>query len=406
MANLSNSPAVAGQALIKQTRLWVTYGYYTAFVALGLTTASLGPTLSRLAENTQTQFSQIGILFTARSMGYLLGSFLGGRLYDRFSGNPIIGAMLILMAVGLAIVPTLSMLWFLVLVLLLIGVVEGVVDVGGNTLLVWLHGEGVGPYMNALHFFFGLGAFLSPIIIAQALLYTEGILWGYWILSLLIVPVSIWVLRLPSPSLSGQTDDELPAVVNKSMLALFAFFFFLFVAGEISFAGWIASYAEAMNLASAAEAAYLTAGFFGAFTLGRLLSIPIAARLRYRTILLADLVGCLLSLGILLLWPRSLAATWAGAIGFGLSLASLFPTTISLAGRHMVVTGRVTGWFLIGGALGGMTLPGLIGRLFDRFGPGSVIWAVFADFVLGLVVFFVLILLLNRKKSEMNSPRL
>jgi hypothetical protein len=53
-----------------------------------------------------------------------------------------------------------------------------------------------------------------------------------------------------------------------------------------------------------------------------------------------------------------------------------------------------------------MTLPGLIGRLFDRFGPGSVIWAVFADFVLGLVVFFVLILLLNRKKSEMNRGRL
>ena len=35
-----------------------------------------------------------------------------------------------------------------------------------NPLLVWVHGDEVGPAMNGLHFFFGVGAFLSPIIIA------------------------------------------------------------------------------------------------------------------------------------------------------------------------------------------------------------------------------------------------
>ena len=35
----------------------------------------------------------------------------------------------------------------------------------------------------------------------------------------------------------------------------------------------------------------------------------------------------------------------------------------------MTVTGRVASWFLIGASLGGMTLPLLIGQLFDSVGP-------------------------------------
>ena len=48
--------------------------------------AVLGPTLPYLAKFTQTSFSQISLLFIARSLGYLAGSFIGGYLYDRVSG--------------------------------------------------------------------------------------------------------------------------------------------------------------------------------------------------------------------------------------------------------------------------------------------------------------------------------
>ena len=68
-------------------RISKTASYYAAFVALGLVTASLGPTLPGLAENTGTLLSEISYLFTTRSMGYLIGSFLGGRLYDRIKGH-------------------------------------------------------------------------------------------------------------------------------------------------------------------------------------------------------------------------------------------------------------------------------------------------------------------------------
>jgi FHS family Na+ dependent glucose MFS transporter 1 len=78
-------------------------------------------------------------------------------------------AALAVMAAMAFVVPTLSLLSLLIVVLLVLGMAEGLLDVGGNTLLVWVHQPNVGPYMNALHFFFGLGAFFSPIIVAQAI---------------------------------------------------------------------------------------------------------------------------------------------------------------------------------------------------------------------------------------------
>ena len=90
-----------------------TIGYCVAFVALGLVMASLGPTLPGLAKNTRTHLSEISVLFTARALGYLIGSFQGGRLYDRVPGHPVMAAGLLVMAATMALVPAISWLWLL-----------------------------------------------------------------------------------------------------------------------------------------------------------------------------------------------------------------------------------------------------------------------------------------------------
>ena len=174
-----------------------TIAYYVSFVALGLGFASLGPTLPSLAAHTRTELSQISFLFTAHSLGYLLGSLLVGRSYDRVPGHPLMAIALITMISMLVLVPLISLWWLLVAVLLVLGFGEGTLDVGGNTLLVWVHRDNVGPFMNGLHFFFGAGAFLAPIIIARAVLISGDITWAYWALALLISPIAVWLFFLP-----------------------------------------------------------------------------------------------------------------------------------------------------------------------------------------------------------------
>jgi fucose permease len=376
--------------LLERTdRISKTIGYYAAFIALGLVTASLGPTLPDLAAHTQTQLGEISFLFTARALGYLLGSFLGGRLYDRVSGHSLMAAALIVMATMATLTPLLSLLWLLAVVLLILGMAEGTVDVGGNTLLVWVYRHKVGPFMNGLHFFFGAGAFLSPIIIAQTVSVSGDIIWAYWVLALLMLPVVIWLLRLPSPTAQTVSKGD-PAGgrrIDHLLVALIALFFVLYVGAEVGFGGWIFTYAVALNLSSETTAAYLTSAFWGALTLGRLLSIPIAVRVRPRSILLGDLVGCLASVGIILLWPNSLTALWLGAFGLGFSMASIFPTMISLAERRMTITGRISGWFFVGASTGSMSLPWLIGQLFESVGPRVMVFTVLVDLIVAVFIF-------------------
>ena len=370
-----------------------TIGYYAAFVALGMVGASLGPTLPGLAEHTQTDLSEISLLFTARATGYLLGSFQGGRLYDRVSGHRVMVTVLIVMATMMALAPLISLLWLLAAVLLVVGLAEGALDVGGNALLVWVHGHKVGPYMNGLHFFWGLGAFLSPIIVAKAVSTSGDITWAYWVLALLILPVILWLLRLPSPSpqaasKAGSSGDMQQG--TRALIALIVVFFFLYVGAEVGFGGWVYTYTTEMGLGGETTAAYLTSAFWGALTLGRLLTIPIAVRFSPRAILLGDLVGCLFSVGVILLWSNSLAAIWIGALGLGFSMAAIFPTTISLAESRMAITGRVAGWFFVGASSGGMTLPWLIGQLFESIGPRVTMFAILVNLIAAVGVFAVL----------------
>jgi FHS family Na+ dependent glucose MFS transporter 1 len=367
-----------------------TIGYFVMFVALGLSIAVIGPTLPGLAEQTSTYLSQISILFTTHSLGYLVGSYFGGRFYDRLPGHTLLVVLLIAMAIALFIIPITPLLWVMAISVFVAGVGGGGLDVGGNLMLAWTHRQNVGPYMNGLHFFFGVGAFLSPIIMAQAVLATGSFKWGYWMIALMTLPAALWLLRLPSPIIIYQQDDSESGTSDRLLLLTVIAFFFLYVGGEASFGGWIYTYTLTLDLASETNAAYLTSVFWGALMVGRLVSIPLAVRFRSSNLLWVDLIGCLLSIMLILLLPHSPTAIWVGTIGVGFSMASMFPMMMTLAERRLGLTGKITGLFLIGASLGGMTVPWLIGQLFEGVGPKVTMWVILVVMVLAAGVYYAI----------------
>jgi fucose permease len=122
-----------------------------------------------------------------------------------------------------------------------------------------------------------------------------------------------------------------------------------------------------------------------------LAGIPIASRFKPQLIMFVDLVICLASMGVILLWPGSIVALWAGTIGLGLGMASFFPTAMVQAGRLMHLSGRITGFFLFGAGGGGMILPFLIGQMIEPIGPHSMMWIIFCDLVINLALLLVLL---------------
>ncbi len=371
----------------RRSTLLQTLTYFTVFVALGLGGVTLGPTLQGLASNTGSTLGQISVVFAARSLGYMIGSFVAGRVYDRRAGHPVIAVLLVVMSVTLGLVPLMPLLALLVAVLFVLGLAEGGVDVGGNTMLVWLHGSRVGPYMNGLHFAWGVGAFISPIIIAQAVLASGDITLAYWLLAALVLPPAVVLLRQPSPRMSTHAAGRPSGRLNVRLLALVLAFFFSYVAAEVTMGGWIFTYAVAMGQTDQTTAAYLTSVFWGSLTLGRLLSVPLASRWSPATVLQVDLIGCLASVALILLLPRSAAAIWIGTCGTGLFMASMFPTMISYAERRMALSGQITGLFFVASAAGSTTVPWLVGQLFEVIGPRVTIVMALAAVLVAALAF-------------------
>jgi FHS family Na+ dependent glucose MFS transporter 1 len=399
-------PRVEGRSRLSgsdRLALFQSIGYYLGFIAVGMASAVVGPSLPYLAQNTHTALGDMGSLFAARSIGYLLGSRQAGRRYDRGAGHRLMVGVLLGMMLVMATVPLLPRLWMLMLALVLLGVFEATFDVGGNTLLVWVHRERVGPFMNGLHFFFGLGAFLSPVVVAQAILWGGGIRWAYWCLAVLTLPAVFWMARRPSPQPLEPGGVGRGGRASLWAVGAVAVFLFLYVGAEVGYGGWVFTYARVRSALNEAGAAYLTSAFWGALTLGRLISIPLASRLPPRVILTGDLVGCLLSMGAMLLFPGTPPVLWACTLGTGLFMASIFPTMITFAQRRLTITGDVTSWFFIGAGLGGVGLPWLIGRGIEPLGPQVMPLAILMDLGLASVVLALMLWASGSGTTEKNS---
>lgn len=358
-------------------------GYLAMFVALGLSASLLGPALGDLRERTGSSTSAISVLFVCSSLGYLAGSLLAGRGYDRRLGHRLLGGALTLLAASLVTLAWAPSLAALAVGYAVHGVAGGGVDVGGNTLLVWAKGRAAGPFLNALHLSFGVGALLAPLVVNRALAWGHGVGGAFAVTALPALAAAAWLARRAAPEpIDAGTHDSGGGSAPAGVLAVVATFFFLYVGVEIGFAGWVYTYAQEIGLGGRNGPAALTAVFWGSFTLGRVLSVWLSGRLPAGAVLTGSCVLAVGAAGLLVVADGAAAAVWLGTVLFGFGTAPQFATMIAFAERHFPLTGSATSWFMGAAGLGGLALPWLIGQLLDRRGAVAMPRAVLVAAVL------------------------
>lgn len=379
--------------------------YSISFIALGLAVIALGPMLPYLAENTGVNFSQISFLFTTNNLGHLIGSAGGGRLFDRFKSHILLFLSLILMILTTIAIPLMSDYYSLLFVMFVFGLGTGLLDIGGNVSLLWVYKTNAGPFLNALHFFFGIGALLSPLILHKVMALTHGaITWPFWVIAILYIPSLIGLLLLKSPASAKQTIEKSGAEkADVRFVVLMILLFFLHVGVQAGFGGWIFTYATYENIAKESSAAYLNSLFWGALTVGRLIVIPLAKKLKPSQILLGSYGLTLFFLILMLIWPTNRLMVWVVTAGLGVAVSSVFPTLLSLAETRMTITGKITSYFFLGSSSGSMILPMLIGQIFEYYGSYEIVIALFSYAVLGLVVLVYLVRGFNRAGKKAFS---
>ena len=360
-------------------RVW---GYFGLFFMLGAVIASLGPTLPNLASNVGATIGQIGILFSARSFGYLVGSFTSGSFFDRWRGHTLMGILTLTAAVAMATIPNIHWLLLLGIVIFVVGFAQGGVDVGSNTLLVWTASDRAGALLNAMYFFAGLGSFLAPLYLQRV-----DLIWGYRGIAIGLLPLALWLFLTPSPAIPQRIQQKQTTITDVDFFVGFAVLAFLYIGVEVSYGGWIFTYLLRSGLGDEATAYKITSLFWLAVMFGRLISIGLASRFQAKHLIMIYLGGAVFSAAWLRFAAHAPMIIWLGTLGMGWSLAALFPTTYAFVQQHVPITGRINGFVWAAGSLGAMILPWFIGQQMETSGPLSMMGIIFFVWVAALMVF-------------------
>ena len=360
--------------------------YFAAFVGLGLTAACLGPTLPSLAAIAGTSLARIGLLVVVRSLGSMLGSLLAGPLIDRGRGGGAVAGSLVLMVGTMALVPILGSIAVLLALFFVLGMGQGALNTGANTLIVWGSGGRTQSRLSLLHFSFGLGAFLAPMLVVWFLGVRSDGLFSYWVIAAVLVPVLLWVVGSSRRVTFEMGTGPRPHASSARAFGWAMILFFLFVGVETTIGSWLFAFAQRAADASAATAGYLVATYWVTFMATRLFSGLADLHVKPSVYVMGGAISAVALSLLILGFAGGGVGLWVGVAALGVAMAALFPQAYAFCSHTLGMTGRRTAWLLVASSLGGMAIPWLTGLFLEttpRVLPGIIAIAM----MLALVAF-------------------
>ena len=339
--------------------------YFGVFLVVGLSFGLVGPSISLLAEQTNTSLASIGIVLVTYGFGYVLGTQIFARGYDRGYGNRLIGCALLIAASSFALVPFISMRIVLAIVFLMFGTAVSTSDVGCNTLIVWELKDRVGPRLALMHTMFGVGAILSPLIVRASDEIRGDAAIAYWVAGAAIATVATVVLLHRAPLDPHLENRETEVDISKKQIALIVMFFLAYVALEVVFVTWIYTYGIKTGL-SKNESAILTSTYWIGFMLGRVATVFLARK--SHGILFIQLGAVLNIVVCLVLYLRIDSLLLPCAIIYGIAAAPQFPLMFGFIGKATSLSGKMTARIVGTAGVSSTTLPWLAGKFLERVG--------------------------------------
>ena len=411
-----------------------TFVYFLCFVGLASQTSILGVTLSGLSisygetlipsNNTYTNQTIIGDAtalsesLMGRGIGYYIGTMSIGFLFDRFANKAHV--LFFLCCLTHCILTTMIPIyvsgsttqvsnangdnlgvgrWYLFLALLLQGIGGGAVDLGGNVLLTRLFAgdlEKLAPRMNLLHFGWGVGATIGPLLAVTLGLDSTSLITTYSVISLCALIISTPILCLRSPLMKTEKKTEIEtqptpttttttttststsnnATVCSStavfkLLFLMMMYYFTYSGAERTMGDWVATFATiAPAKASVEQGAFLVSVYFGFMSIGRLITAMLTMKQSMSVLftparlITGNLLVAIFSYVLLLIFGSD-SYTWMviSVAGVGLAFSSIYPSGISFAESKIAASGSQQSLYMSGAPLGGIVWPTLIGTL-------------------------------------------
>jgi fucose permease len=344
---------------------------FLAFVSIGFPDAVLGVAWPQMRLSFDRALSDVGFILFSSGAGYFLSGIFAGRAIETLGVGKLLAASTSMVAIGLFGYAAMPSLWPLLAFAVIIGLGSGAIDTGLNFFAAEHFSVTV---MNWLHAFFGIGAMLGPFIVVTV--FAAGGTWriGYVVVASIIAAMAVVFILTMSHWGNGAHRDEanppekVPVrAVLRSSAAWLQILMFHVMAGIEAAAGlWTATLMIERFGAGKSEAGIWAGLFWGAMAVGRLVLAPLSGDLDPRRLVQLGTLGVLG--GALLMIPDQKLVFQAGVLVFGLAMAPLFPTLMSLTPRRLGsgMALHAIGFQVSAATLGIVTIPTVAGIIAER----------------------------------------
>lgn len=341
---------------------------FLALFCVGLYAAAFGPVLPFVSDQLDVSLDTAGLLITALLGGSIFASAAIAIALHGIDTRALTAAGLLFAATG-AVLLGIAPAWPAALAAVAVmGIGDGLI-VAAAHMLIAATSENVPHAINRLNLFFAFGAIAGPLW-AGALLAAIA---DYTLVFAGIAVVEACALALliaaPSPSGSGTRPRMTLSLPVTPIAWIMGAVLFLYVGTEFGLGAWVSSYAREETGAGVMAAAALTAGYWAALAIGRLITGAYFARSRDAVVLLGVSVGGAGLSALALALGGDFVVAAVAAFGAGLFLGPVWPSTLAVVSSD-TREGTIAAIVTMGNA-GGLALPWLQGRVLVSAGPSE-----------------------------------
>lgn len=348
----------------------LTAGCFLAFFVFGLTDNLKGPTLPAMLAEMHINYGMGGNIFFGEYLGFLIATLITGILADKYGLKVVILLAGVCLGLGVSGYSSSHSAWLLAASLFVIGLGFGALELGPNAIIVNLHHQRKGIFLNLMAVLHGLGSMIAPLIAGWML--SQSISWRIiyrWDLIVIALFILFFIfLRFPHSKRVESVQlnfREIPRVAFKGQMPWFYTSIAFYVAAEIGVASWLVTFLQDVRHISVATSSQALSLFFGMMMLGRLLGSFIVQRIGYLRSILFAAFGALLCISLGLFGPQYFSIFLPLT---GLFFSIIFPTLTAAASEGQVKNvNTILGVLFTFAGLGALIGPWLVGWASDLF---------------------------------------
>ena len=389
------------------------YSLYFALSIFALTFTIASPIMIEIGESVSQNISNMGLLMTLLSSGFVAGSLLTS-LFTRFMPKSyILNISIIFQALFLIIFPLSHSFILMLIVYFTIGMSGGFIETTISLMLPEINKGQAGYYLNISQVFFGIGAFAGPYI--SSIVVRIGLNWklSYYFLAFLsfISFLIFSILRVKCKSLITISDFN-SSNTNKSnhdkkikisaltikLLLLFSFTMLMYVASEDGLNAWIPTFFRLERGFSAYQASQILSFYWLAIAAGRLFIGLMAKKINLMKItIIISIFGFLSTFAGIMVENKYLNLIFFMLAG--LFYSGIWPNIVALSMQYFKNDKRRDSFVSIiiaVGGIGALISPWMIGSIFKI----SSLFIGLLVCVLFIFIEIILIIILSRYKVK------